>query len=300
MFSSTLWDLGSWLKYFKRRLCCCILGEKKKTTCGISWHLFLFYRRCSWRVGIVYNMKTNEVQINPAYMEAWPFQENHFLASLSTCLPCFNVNMSLKDCSPQRGHSLSLHSLPLAENYGKRFVRTFLDFRHTDAPETLDAKGFSLFLFNLRGISKVKVVSFLMGLTLMFLVMASYILMWDKKGLSLTASPYHFRPMDVSTTTQASFENSLLDLKMLFNMTSLKQQCTPRKIPDEKDIIDTDPHVSHFSPPLTEGKSSYYQRNLFCLHQPSPKSAQTWENTSVFTRNDHFTKLIKLIMNSFY
>lgn len=160
--------------------------------------------------------------------------------------------MPLKDCSLQRGHGLSLHSLPLAETYGKSFVRTFLDFRHTDTPETLDPKGFPLFLFNLRSISKVKVVSFLMGLTLMFLIMASYVLMWDKKGLSLTALPYHFRQMEVRTTTQVSIENSFIDLKILMNTTSFKQQCTPRKIPGEKDIIDTDPHVSHFSPAFAE------------------------------------------------
>lgn len=155
--------------------------------------------------------------------------------------------MSLKDCSPQRGHSHSFHSLPLAENYGKRPVRTFLDFRHTSVPETLDARVFPLFLFNLRCISKVKVVSLLMGLTLMFLIMVSYVLMWDKKGLVVL--PYQFRPMDRRTdvtTTEASVESSFINLKMLMNMTSFKQQCTSRKTPDEKDVMDTDPHVSHF------------------------------------------------------
>ncbi|XP_013857222.1 carbohydrate sulfotransferase 15 [Austrofundulus limnaeus] len=194
--------------------------------------------------------------------------------------------MSLKDCSPQRGHSLSLHSLPLAEKYGKTFVRTFLDFTHTDTPETPNAKGFPS-LFHLRSISKVKVVSFLMGLTLMFLVMASYILMWDKKGLSLTALPYRFRPMDVRTTAQVPIENSFTDLKVWMNMTSFKQQCTPRKIPDEKNIIDTDPHLfsvipRDFLPNIkspcwyeeisSELMSDPYKSNRFSLRSKSFKS----------------------------
>lgn len=180
--------------------------------------------------------------------------------------------MSLKDCSPQRGHSHSFHSLPLAENYGKRPVRTVLDFRHTNVPETLDTKVFPLFLFNLRCISKVKVVSLLMGLTLTFLIMVSYVLMWDKKGLF--ALPYQFRPMDRRTT--ASTENSFINLKMLMNLTSFKQQCTSRKIPDEKDIIDTDPHVSHFWLQKQEEKKNLRQclPNLFSFH-PNNKSVLT-------------------------
>ncbi|XP_037542242.1 carbohydrate sulfotransferase 15 [Nematolebias whitei] len=197
--------------------------------------------------------------------------------------------MSLKDCSPQRGHSHSFHSLAvLAENYGKRPVRTFLDFRHTNVPETLDTKVFPLFLFNLRCISKVKVVSLLMGLTLMFLIMVSYVLMWDKKGLF--ALPHQFRPMDRRTdmtTTEASIENSFINLKLLMNTTSFKQQCTSRKIPDEKDIIDTDPHLfsvipRHFLPNIKspcwyeeisgELSSDPYKSNRFSLRSKSFKN----------------------------
>ncbi|XP_017283686.1 carbohydrate sulfotransferase 15 [Kryptolebias marmoratus] len=195
--------------------------------------------------------------------------------------------MSLKDCSPQEGHSHSFHSLPLAEHYGKRSVRTFLDFRHANTPETLNTKGFPLVFFNLRCISKVKLVSFLMGLTLMFLIMASYVLMWDRKGLSLTALPYQFRPMDIRTgtgTTEVSTENIFIDLKMLMNMTSFKQ---PRKIPDKKDIIDTDPHLfsvipRHFLPNVkspcwyeeisSEVSSDPYQHNRFSLRSKSFKN----------------------------
>ncbi|GLD64015.1 carbohydrate sulfotransferase 15-like isoform X1 [Lates japonicus] len=160
--------------------------------------------------------------------------------------------MSLSDCkygsNTQRDHNCSLHSFPMSEDYGKRPVRTFFDFRHTNVPENQDVKWVSLLsLTNLRSISKVRLVSFLLGLTLTFLIMASYILQWDKKGLLFTPAPYQLRPVVIPTSTTAaaaevSSEKNIIDMKLLVKIIGSKLEYTPRKVPDEKDITETDSH----------------------------------------------------------
>ncbi|KAM6997688.1 LOW QUALITY PROTEIN: carbohydrate sulfotransferase 15-like [Tautogolabrus adspersus] len=184
-----------------------------------------------------------------------------------------------------------IHTLLISENYGKRPVRTFFDFRHTNPPENLDTKWSPLVLLtNLRSISKVKVVSFLMGLTLMFLIMASYTLTWDKKGLLLNPSPDQLRPLLVPTCTadaDVSSENTLKDIKLLVKMIRSKLEYTPRKVPDEKGVIETDSHLfsvipRHFLPNIKspcwyeefsgELSSDPYRRNLFNLRSKSFKT----------------------------
>ncbi|TMS04280.1 Carbohydrate sulfotransferase 15 [Larimichthys crocea] len=203
--------------------------------------------------------------------------------------------MTLSDCkygsNTQTDHSHRLHSLPMAENYEKRPIRTFFDFRHTNMSENLVVKwGPLLSLTQLRSFSKVKVVSFLMGLTLTFLVMASYILTWDKKGSLFTPSPDHFRPVVVLTSTAAdevSSEKKLIDMKSLVKNISSKLEYTPRKVPDKKDIIETDSRLfsvipRHFLPGIkspcwyeefsSELSTDPYKRNLFTLRSKSFKT----------------------------
>lgn len=129
-----------------------------------------------------------------------------------------------------------LHSYAMAQNYGILPVRTFFDFRHTKLPENQDK------LLNLRSISKVKVLSFLMGLTLMFLIMASYVLTWDKKELLLSSSSDQIS--FTAATAEASSENTLMDLKLLVKIIRSKLEYTPRKVPDQKDVTETDSRVS--------------------------------------------------------
>lgn len=180
------------------------------------------------------------------------FWENNLSASFSTCWLCLHVSMSLSDCkygsNTKTDHSYSFHSLPMAENYGKRPVRTFFDFRHKNLPENVDVKWAPLLsLTNLRSISKVKVVSFLLGLTLTFLILASYILTWDKKGLLFTPSPYQLRHLAIPTSTaeaDVTSEKNLIDMRLLVKIIGSKLEYTSRKMPDEKDIIGTDSHVS--------------------------------------------------------
>ncbi|XP_063731686.1 carbohydrate sulfotransferase 15-like isoform X2 [Eleginops maclovinus] len=183
--------------------------------------------------------------------------------------------MSLSDCkygsNTHTDYTHSLHSLPMVDDYGKRPIRRLLD-----VSEHLDIKWS---LTNFRSISKVKVVSFLMGLTLTFLIMASYILTWDRKGLLLTPSPSQLRPVVVLTSTaEAPSGNNLIDMLLLARMISSKLEYTPRKVPDEKDVVGTDSHLfsvipRHFLPGIkspcwyeefsSERSTDLYRRNLF-------------------------------------
>ncbi|XP_074531135.1 carbohydrate sulfotransferase 15-like [Halichoeres trimaculatus] len=185
-----------------------------------------------------------------------------------------------------------LHSYPMAQNYGTQPVRTFFDFRHTNPPENQDFPLFSL--SNLRSISKVKVMSFLMGLTLMFLIMASYILTWDKKELLLTSSSDQLRPVFVPTCTAAAAgapsENTFMDLKLLVKIIRSKLEYSPRKVPDEKDVTETDSHlfsvIPHYFLPGIKSPCWYeefsggliertdpYRRNLYTLRSKSFKTS---------------------------
>ncbi|XP_056292066.1 carbohydrate sulfotransferase 15-like [Pseudoliparis swirei] len=187
--------------------------------------------------------------------------------------------MSLSDCkhgsNPQTDHTYSLHSLPLSKDYGKTPTRTLFDFKR-------------LSLTNLRSISKVKVVSFLMGLTLMFLIMASHILTWDRKGLLLTPPPFHpLRPVVVPTgkaAAEVSSENNFIDVKLLVKIIGSKLEYTPRKVPDEKDVVGTNSHLfsvipRHFLPSVKspcwyeefsdELSTDPYGRNHYALRTKS-------------------------------
>ncbi|XP_069000625.1 carbohydrate sulfotransferase 15-like [Embiotoca jacksoni] len=214
--------------------------------------------------------------------------------------------MSQSDCkygiNPQTDHSYSLHSLPMAENYGKRSTGTLFDFRHTNFPENQDVKCVPLlFLTNLQRISKVKVVSFLLGLTLTFLIMASYILMWDKKGLLFTSSPYQLRPVVSTAAAKVSTKNNLIDMKLLVKIISSKQEYTPRKVPDEKDVVETDSRMfsvipRRFLPGIkspcwyeefsSELGTDPYRRNLFTLRSKTFKTVCDHLRTS-FHRHLH-------------
>ncbi|XP_054456139.1 carbohydrate sulfotransferase 15-like [Anoplopoma fimbria] len=179
--------------------------------------------------------------------------------------------MSLSDCkhgcNTQTCHPNSLHGLPTIKNYGKRPIRTLFDFRQ-------------LPLTNLRSISKVKVVSFLMGLTLMFLIMASHILTWDRKGLLLTPPPHQLRPVGIPTSSAA-------DMKLLVKIIGSKLDYTPRKVPDEKDVVGTNSHLfsvipRHFLPDVkspcwyeevsSDLSTAPYRRNHYALRTKSFKT----------------------------
>ncbi|XP_029377069.1 carbohydrate sulfotransferase 15-like [Echeneis naucrates] len=204
--------------------------------------------------------------------------------------------MSLTDCkygsNTQRHHDYSLHSLPVSGNHGKRPVGTFFDLRHVNMPENQDVKWVpQMSLANMRSVSKVRLVSFLLGLMLTFLIMASYILSLDKRGLLFTPAPYQLRPVVIPTspaTAEVGPDKNSLDMKQLVKLIGFKLEYKPRKVPDEKDVIETDSHLfsiipRHFLPGIKnpcwyeelsgEMSTDPYRRNLFTLHSKTFKNA---------------------------
>lgn len=98
-------------------------------------------------------------------------------------------------------------------------------------------------------LSKVKVISFLMGLTMMFIVMASYLLMWDKEGFLFTASDDQFRPVVTlggqrATAAPDVSPKSVLDMKPLVHIINSKLEYTLRTPPKLEEVFEVNSHVS--------------------------------------------------------
>lgn len=96
------------------------------------------------------------------------------------------------------------------------------------------------------GHKKVKLYSFLFGLTVAFLITASYVLNADKKGLLLTPSPYHFQA--VSNTGHhpynLTFVRDYASVKEVVKSIVAKVEFSHRRVPDLKELLDSEPHVS--------------------------------------------------------
>ncbi|XP_049592810.1 carbohydrate sulfotransferase 15 isoform X1 [Syngnathus scovelli] len=161
-------------------------------------------------------------------------------------------------------------------------------------------------LFNLWNFSKVQAVVFLLGLTLTFLIMASYVLTWDKKGLLLTPSPYHLKAADVPSNTTAavavssvvgfSLKRNSIDIKRLTRLIRSKLEYPPRRVPNEKDIIGTDSHLfstipRHFLPGV---KSPCWYEDV-----PAEKSQDPYEGNLFAVRSKNFKMVCDRLASTF-
>ncbi|XP_071247317.1 carbohydrate sulfotransferase 15-like [Salvelinus alpinus] len=97
---------------------------------------------------------------------------------------------------------------------------------------------------------KVKLYSFLFGLTVMFLIMASYILTGDKKGLLLTPSPYHFSTVPNSGSGAGPYPFNVSSAKdyapiklVVKTIASKVEFSTTRQLPERKALIHSEPHM---------------------------------------------------------
>ncbi|XP_041804038.1 carbohydrate sulfotransferase 15-like [Chelmon rostratus] len=162
----------------------------------------------------------------------------------------------------------------------------------TNMCETLDHKWGLLLSSTCLGrfFSKARVVCFLVVLTLTLLIMASYNLTWDKTRLPFTTSPIQVRPGVVQSNTAAakvSSQNNLIDMKQLVEIINSKLEYTPRKVPDEKDVIEMDSHLfsvipRHFLPGVkspcwykeisSERSTDPYRNNHYCRSSPTRKT----------------------------
>ncbi|XP_042168678.1 carbohydrate sulfotransferase 15-like isoform X2 [Oncorhynchus tshawytscha] len=97
---------------------------------------------------------------------------------------------------------------------------------------------------------KVKLYSFLFGLAVMFLIMASYILTGDKKGLLLTPSPYHFSTVPNSGSGTGPYPFNVSSAKdyatvklVVKNIASKVEFSTTRQLPEREALLHSEPHM---------------------------------------------------------
>lgn len=99
----------------------------------------------------------------------------------------------------------------------------------------------------LRCFRKIRLYSFLFGLAVMFLIMASYILTGDKKGLLLTPSPYQFGslvspgPFTFNLSSYKDFVHIKLVVK---SITSKVEFGSSRQVPKLSTLVESEQHVS--------------------------------------------------------
>ncbi|MBN3299026.1 CHSTF sulfotransferase, partial [Amia calva] len=99
---------------------------------------------------------------------------------------------------------------------------------------------------------KVKLYSIFFGVTVMFLIMASYILTADKKGLLLTPSPYHFSNLGNNPGSflfNLSSARDYANIKLVLKTITSKVEFTTRELPDLKDLKRNEPHMFSVIPP---------------------------------------------------
>uniref|UniRef100_A0A8C6UNS6 Sulfotransferase n=1 Tax=Neogobius melanostomus TaxID=47308 RepID=A0A8C6UNS6_9GOBI len=99
---------------------------------------------------------------------------------------------------------------------------------------------------SLNGLRQVRVYSFLFGLAVMFLIMASYVLTGDKRGLVWSPSPCQFGsvvspgPFSVNLSTLKDYEQMKLMVKSIGAKVEFSSK---RRKPKLKDLVDSEPHL---------------------------------------------------------
>ncbi|XP_026771069.3 carbohydrate sulfotransferase 15 isoform X1 [Pangasianodon hypophthalmus] len=182
-------------------------------------------------------------------------------------------------------HSYSLLST-VAEEHHKRMlplqqdpasVLSLLDI-HRETLHTLSP---------LSCLRRSKIYSFVFGLLVLFLIMASYVLSSERKAFLITSSPYHtikHRTMlfNLSSTKDSAHIGQVVQ-RILSNL-----EFKPRKLPDLGMLVHSEPHMfsvipRHFLPDAKNpcwykqlsGNASVnpYQRNLYALYSRQSRVA---------------------------
>lgn len=99
---------------------------------------------------------------------------------------------------------------------------------------------------SLNNLRQIRVCSFLFGLAVMFLIMASYVLTGDKRGLILTPSPYQFGalvspgPFAVNLSALRDYEHIKLVVKSIEAKVEFSSK---RRKPKLKELVNSEPHL---------------------------------------------------------
>ncbi|XP_026872606.2 carbohydrate sulfotransferase 15 isoform X2 [Electrophorus electricus] len=128
-----------------------------------------------------------------------------------------------------------------------------------------------------------KLYSFLFGFTVVFLIMASYFLSSERKGLLLTPSPYRDDPFVIPATLPFNL-SSIRDyahIRQVVHQIVSKVEFSHRKLPELDNLVHNEPHLfsvipRHFLPGLKnpcwyeqlQGNVSAnpYQKNLYARY----------------------------------
>ncbi|XP_072771144.1 carbohydrate sulfotransferase 15-like isoform X1 [Nerophis lumbriciformis] len=207
----------------------------------------------------------------------------HFADKLGGVRPStrlLHVSMALTGWKHGRTTRLDHGCVPQAGHLGETPFGTLLVARPRCTPEHVRLKSPG------GNFSRVKTMLFLLGMTLTFLVTASYVLTWDKK----VSAAYQVKGDNISSGSAAaamtalSSEKTSVDMKQLMRIIHPKLEYPPRRAPEEKDIIETDPQLfsvipRHFLPGIKspcwyqefsgETSNNPYKRNLFAVRSKS-------------------------------
>ncbi|XP_066520738.1 carbohydrate sulfotransferase 15-like [Hoplias malabaricus] len=112
-----------------------------------------------------------------------------------------------------------------------------------------------------------RIYSFVFGLTVMFLIMASYVLSTERKALLLTPSPYHADPSLTPGTLlfNLSSDGDRTQIRQVLHHILSKVDFSPRKLPDLRTLVHSEPHMFSVVPRvfLPEAKNPcWYQQVL--------------------------------------
>ncbi|KAF6719305.1 Carbohydrate sulfotransferase 15 [Oryzias melastigma] len=188
--------------------------------------------------------------MRPAFSTVHHGYELRFLNTGMLCtvflkLSCQVVSPQL-DTMTQMDYKYSLLG-PAIDDYRKRPLLLQVDNTPMNPFAVLEVKRDALKRSNNSGcFCKIRVYGVLFGLAVMFVIMASYVLNGDKKGLLLTPSPYHFTTL-VNPGLFAfnlSSEKDYAHIKLVVKSIKSKVDFgSSRHIPELKALIKTDPHM---------------------------------------------------------
>lgn len=134
---------------------------------------------------------------------------------------------------------LEYENRPVFLNLGNRWTSVLTIIEYSRVPH--QAWGHWI----IGSVRKIKILSFIFGLMVTILIMASYILTRDQKGLFLTPSPYHFTV--ISHPAQLNLNlTSITDYKtereMVRNIVA-RVDFRSRRVPDIRELREKEPHL---------------------------------------------------------
>ena len=134
---------------------------------------------------------------------------------------------------------------------------------------------------------RAKLYSFLFGLAVMFLIMASYVLTGDKKNLLLTPSPYNFPSLvnPVPFPFNLSSAKDDANIKLLVKTITSKVEFISRQPPDMKALVHSEPHVSsnlHLRLRAFPDNCSQWWRHIFMNYYQGENLLYISERVSMF------------------